>query len=245
MSPASGDRLAFVGDVHLDRDDPDLDAFLEFLERLSERCSRIVLMGDLFNLWIGRLDMELPHQRRVADKLAVLRARGVVVRYLEGNRDYRIAGAYRGTALDDSTDGGLVEEFGGKRIFAIHGDLANPSDKQYRRWRRFSRSGLFWLFFRLLPGGRRQKLVHDLERKMRSTNLEYKQSFPDQEVRDYAAGFLAEGNDAVVLGHFHIEKDLGAEPPSPPGRILVLPEWKEGRRYLEVDSDGQIRFMDG
>ncbi len=236
--------LVFIGDVHLDRDDPALGDFLDFLERLRHGTSGIVLMGDLFNLWLGRRDLEQPHQRRVVEKLHSLRESGIGVRYVEGNRDYRIGPAYAGWALDAATDRGVSEQAGGVRLFAIHGDLANREDRQYRAWRRISRSAPFWWAFNLLPRGRRLRVAEGLETRMRATNVEHKRAFPEREVRDYAARFLALGHDGVVLGHFHEEHALEARPPSPPGRIFVLPEWKGSRRHLRVGPDGSIGFVD-
>ena len=74
-------NLSFIGDVHLDRDDPALGDFLNFLDRLGETSRRVVLIGDLFNLWIGRQELEQPHQTAVVDALQRLRRRGVVVRW--------------------------------------------------------------------------------------------------------------------------------------------------------------------
>jgi len=160
------------------------------------------------------------------------------VRYVEGNRAYRV-GAYRGTAFDDVTGGGLEERFGGKSIWAVHGDLANANDRQYRAWRRLSRSAPFWAAFRLLPRGRRIRLAESLETRMRRSNLTYKRRFPEEEIRAYAAPRLA-AHDAVVLGHFHVEKRLDA----PAGTIFVLPEWRESRRHLRVTPGGEMGFED-
>lgn len=234
--------LIFVGDVHLDRDDDHLDAFLAFLDSLGDTASRIVFMGDLFNLWVGRRELEQPHQRAVIERLASLRSAGTVVRYLEGNRDFRLAPAYAGWALDDAVEHGVEERFGSRRIYAIHGDLANPQDRLYRAWRRLARSPAAWLGLGLVPRRRRLRFVEGLENRLRRANLDFKRAFPERQVRDYAAQFLAQGYDTVVLGHFHVEKDLDARPPSPPGRILVLPEWKERRRSLRVRADGRIAF---
>lgn len=237
----SGD-LVFVGDVHLQRDDPDLDAFVAFLRRLGTSAERIVLAGDLFDLWLGRRDLELPHQTAVLDVLRALRRQGVVVRYLEGNRDFHVAGAYAGDAFDDAGDDGIVERFGGRSIFAIHGDLANPQDRQYRAWRRVARSRTAWAILNALPLRRRMRAAEAMERRMRGSNLGFKAVFPEAAVRAYAGSLLARGHDTVVLGHFHVERDLTAAPPSPAGRVLVLPEWKGSRRHLRVGRDGGIRF---
>ena len=236
--------LVFVGDVHLDSSDMHLDAFLGFLEGLSRTTSRLVFLGDLFNLWIGRRETEQPYQRAVADKLESLRRRGMVVRYVEGNRDYRIASTYVGSALDEATLDGVSEVFGGRRLWAIHGDLANPSDRYYRRWRALSRSSFFWNLFNLVPRGRRMRAAEYLERKLRKSKSAYKRNFPEREVRAYGSAFLERGYDTVVLGHFHVEKDLTCESAQTTGRILVLPEWRESRRHLQVDPAGNTQFVD-
>ena len=241
--PGAGD-LVFVGDVHLDRDDRALESFVGFLDGLAGTASRIVLAGDLFQLWLGARDLELPHQRAVLEALRRLRRRGIVVRYLEGNRDFHLGPAYAGDALDDSSEGGLVERSGGRSLFAIHGDLANREDRRYRAWRRIARSRAAWALFRALPRRRRLETAQWLEERMRASNPEFKRAFPEKAVRAYAAGYLARGHDAVVLGHFHLEQDLVASAPSPPGRIFVLPEWKGSRRHLRVGEDGRMEFVD-
>jgi UDP-2,3-diacylglucosamine hydrolase len=244
MEASEADNLVFIGDVHLDRDDPCLGPFLEYLERVGETSRRIVFLGDLFNLWIGRPELEQPHQTAVVNKLAELRRRGVAVRYLEGNRDYRIGPCYAGRAVDDATDRGIVEQFAGRRIVAIHGDLANPEDRQYRRWRRISRARVAWAMFNLLPRTRRLRLAESLERRLRSSNVEFKGVFPERAVRAYAATMLGPSDDALVLGHFHVERELAPGPSGPRGSIFVLPEWKSSRRHLRVRSTGEIEFID-
>ncbi|MCP3977938.1 MAG: hypothetical protein GY716_01225 [bacterium] len=235
--------VVFIGDVHLDRGhDAEIEAFVGFLERLASTSSRVILMGDLFNVWIGRRDLEGAHHVPVIEALARLRGAGVVVRYLEGNRDYRIAQCYAGTAVDDSTPGGIVEEFGGHRVYAVHGDLANTADRQYRAWRRFSRSRLAWTLFHLVPRARRRRFADSLEARLRGTNLDFKREFPETMIRGYARSLLERGHDAVVLGHFHLERELAIEKPA--GRVFVLPLWTETRRHLELRESGEIVFVD-
>jgi len=234
-----GDDLVFVGDVHLDRDDPDLPAFLEALERIGASAARVVLMGDLFNLWIGDPALEQPHHRAVIDVLRALRRDGVQLHYLEGNRDYRIARAHLGATFDAVSDLGLDESWGGRRIWASHGDLVNAGDAQYRIWRRVSRSDVAQALFGLLPRSRRFRLAEGLERRMRGTNLEMKRELPSSTLNAFASPLMRDGADAVVLGHFHQELDLAVAPGK---RILVLPLWKERRRCLRVTADGTMRF---
>ena len=234
--------VVFVGDVHLDAGDPDLGPFSAWLRALGGDVDTVVLLGDLFNLWIGLPELEGPHHREVLDAIRDVRAAGTAVQYVEGNRDYRIADLHLGRNLDRVTTSGLDVQCGKLRIHAVHGDLANERDRQYRAWRALSRSTPFWWLFRAVPRGRRLAFVEALERRMRRSNLRYKAAFPEADIRRYAAGLLAGGRDAVVLGHFHERHELDARPPSPPGRIVVLPLWKDGRRHLRVRPDGSFLF---
>ena len=250
MSPATRDlprrqgRLAFVGDVHLDRGDAALEPFLSLLDRLGQRARRIVFLGDLFNVWLGRRELEQPHQTAVIEALRGLRERGVAIGYVEGNRDYRIGAGYAGDAVDQATEAGTTEEQGGTRLFASHGDLVNVRDLRYRLWRSFSRSAPVWWAFNRIAASRRLRLAESLERRLRATNVDYKREFPEAQVREFAAGIVARGFDAVVLGHFHLERELRLGPPHPEGRVFVLPEWKGARRHLEVDESGRTGFVD-
>ncbi len=236
---ADGD-LVFVGDVHLDRDEPEVDAFVAYLRGLSGRARRIVLMGDLFNLWIGDASLEQDHHRRVLSCLRELRAVGVETHYLEGNRDYRIGKAHGGGAFDAVSAMGLREDWGGLRIWASHGDLVNVRDRQYRAWRAISRSGAAWALFSSIPRARRFAIAESIERKMRATNVRGKTHFPEQDVLSYAARRLGDRPGAVVLGHFHVERTLAAGGL----QVFVLPEWKGSRRHLRVTADGKARFED-
>jgi UDP-2,3-diacylglucosamine pyrophosphatase LpxH len=177
----------------------------------------------------------------VLSALAGLRRRGLIVRYVEGNRDYHVGVGPGACAFDEVAAGGLTERFGGRRLFAIHGDLANPADRQYRLWRRASRCApVGWLVHRL-PVRHRLLVAGRLERRMRRSNPAFKGEFPEQVVREYATRFLRAGHELVVLGHFHVERDLRTA--DPPGRILVLPEWKAGRRHLRVGAAGEVAFV--
>jgi UDP-2,3-diacylglucosamine hydrolase len=233
--------LVFVGDVHLDAGDPDLPAFLEFLAALGDTAGHVVLVGDLFNLWIGRPELEQPHHTAVLQVLRGLRQRGVRVDYLEGNRDYRIGPAYSGTVFDQVAERELVAQFGGRRVVAIHGDLANLRDRQYRAWRRLSRSAPVWALFNVLPRAMRQRYALNLERRMRGTNRAFKREVDDAMLRGYAASLVRGPEDLVVLGHFHVERDLPLSPKGS-GRVLVVPEWKGTRRHLRLSPAGDVRF---
>lgn len=239
----SAGALVFVGDAHLDRDDPDVPAFAEMVGALAGPGTRaIVLLGDLFNLWVGRPEFEGEHHRQVLAALAHARGRGTAVHYVEGNRDYRVADVHAGRELDRVVGDGLDLEIAGLRIHAVHGDLANADDLQYRSWRRLSRSNPFWWAFRCVPRARRARVALGMERRMRASNLRHKRRFPEERIRGYGQAILGRGRDLVVLGHFHERRVLTSDDPAAPGAIVVLPLWKDDREFLRVAPDGRWSF---
>ena len=237
--------LPIVGDVRLDRGDPAVPQFARFLEAIAETAGRIVLAGDLFDLWIGRPELEGPHHLEVAAALAGLRRGGTVVRYVEGNRDYRVGDLHAGTAFDEVSESGVVERVPGGTLLAVHGDRVDRADRLYRAWRAISRTRAAWLLFHAIPRDRRLGVAEGLRRRLGHGARRYRSAFPEGEIRRFAAGAFRAGHAAVAIGHFHVERDLEAEPPSPPGRILALPEWKGSRRYLRVGEDGRPSFAGG
>lgn len=232
----------FVGDAHLEAGDPGVDALVDLIASRAGRERGIVLLGDLFNLWVGRPEFEGPHHRAVTEALAAARSRGTEVHYVEGNRDYRIADRHLGTAFDRVARDGLDLACGDLRVHAVHGDLANTGDVQYRAWRAVSRSAPFWWLLRCVPTRSRAALADRVERRMRSSNLRHKRAFPAERVRRYGRRILAGGRDLVVLGHFHDRHVLPSGDPAVPGTTVVLPLWTERREHLRVDPDGTWSF---
>jgi UDP-2,3-diacylglucosamine pyrophosphatase LpxH len=104
-----------------------------------------------------------------------------------------------------------------------------------------SRSNPAWWIYSAIPRSRRFAIAESVERKMRATNVDMKREFPEALVRAYAARHLDTADSAVVLGHFHVERELRAGPAGT-GRVFVLPEWKGSRRHLRVTASGEMRF---
>jgi UDP-2,3-diacylglucosamine hydrolase len=229
-SPSGDGPVAFVGDSHLlARDEAITVAFVRFLESCPGRFERLVLVGDIFDLWLARPHLHEDHHQRVLAAVRETRARGLQVDYVVGNRDFGVE------TLPDSPFSSVATELllgtGDQPTWlAEHGDLVNDDDAQYRRWRALARSPLVLGVFLSLPGVVGIPVSQWLERRMRTTNLAYKRQFPTAHALRHAAGrFAATGARHLVLGHFHQELRLEA----PGGDVIVLPDWKRAKRHAE------------
>ncbi len=240
MSGETPERpLLFVADAHLTEDDAELESFLAFLEGPAAAAGTLCILGDLFNVWFGEPKFRLPHQERVLAGLRALAGRGVALAFVEGNRDFSIRRNHLGDPFREVATGRLVQRHAGRRILAEHGDEVNRDDRQYLMWKRLSKSAAVYGPFRLLPGSWGVRLGHRLEGRLSGTNLRHKIAFPEAQCRAYASRLLGSVCDAIVLGHFHEEREI----PLDKGTVYVVPTWRGHHRYLSFGPDGTARFV--
>ena len=242
MIRAAG-TIALLGDAHLREVDPEVEAFLGFLEALPGRATVLAILGDLFAAWIGRADLVRPHHERVVEGLGRLAGRGVRVLYVEGNHDFFLKHLYGGGPFEIIAEETLEVLWNGRRVHLAHGDLMNRHDRQYRAWRRLSKSRPFFAAFNLLPRGARLRIVDGLERGMATTNMEFRGGFPVSECLAYARPRIRAGTEALVFGHFHDERRIDVTEGERKGSVFVLPAWRDGHRYLRMAEGSEPIFV--
>ena len=217
-------KVALVADAHLGGPGGEPGPLVAQLAPLaSEGVERLILLGDIFQAWVGFRQYETPAVRAVLDQVAELRARGVRAEYIEGNRDFFIAeGPYR-AAFDFV---GLETRFeaAGKRYLAVHGDGLNDRDRQYLAWRWLSKSWPVKTAIRTLPRATVGRFVDRTEQKLSNTNFKHKAAVPEAAIRRYAERRLAEGHDVLLLGHFHEPRVWGVGG----GEVRLLDAWFRG-----------------
>ncbi len=220
--------VVVVADAHLGGPGGSGEELADQLRALEPaRCARVLFLGDLFHLWIGSRRFETPEVRLLAPVIRDLRRRGIRVSYVEGNRDFFLAGG----AYDDLFDDYGLEvrfEAGGARYLAVHGDGLNRRDWRYRCWRRLSKNPVSRCLAFRLPSALSRRLVTSTERGLARTNLEHKKRIPEGVIRRYAARRLAEGHDVLLLGHFHAARRwrLGG------GEVRIANAWCHDRKLL-------------
>ena len=227
-------------DVHLSPARPAIrDILIGLLHGDARRAAAVYILGDLFNVWFAEPKFRMPHQERVLGELGSLAAAGVVVKFVEGNRDYSVRRNCLGRPFAEVSSTRLTEVYGSRRVVSEHGDEINRADRQYRMWKRFSRSFAVYGLFRLLPGRRGIGIGESLERTLSGTNMRNKSYFPAELCRAYAEDLFRQGGDALILGHFHEERIL----PVAGGTVYVMPTWRGHHRYLCFEGEAPPRFV--
>jgi UDP-2,3-diacylglucosamine hydrolase len=224
--------VAIIADSHLGGPGGPAAPLIAQLEALpGQGATRLVLLGDIFQAWIGFERFETPDIAAVVPVLKRLRAQGLRIDYLEGNRDfflaksrYRDAFDFVGTEVDF--------EAGGKRYLAVHGDGLDANDRAYRFWRGLSKNRVSRFFANRIPRPVAHRLVHSTERRLSQTNFKHKIRIPEEVIRAYGEHRLAEGYDVLVLGHFHEPRVWQV----PGGEIRLLEAWFTSKRVEWMGS---------
>ena len=221
--PRSG--IALLADAHIGGPGGHAAPLVEQLEALpAAGAERLVVMGDLFQAWVADARYETDDVRAVLGAITRLRDAGVVVNYIEGNRDFFVAGSAYAEAFD-SVGTEVALEAGGLRYLVVHGDGLNDRDRQYLFWRWLSKSRPVRWFMLHLPRALAQWLVQGTERRLADTNFKHKQRIPEEAICAYGEKRFAEGYDRLLLGHFHEPRSWRVAS----GEIRLLDAWFNSR----------------
>lgn len=219
-------RVAVIADSHLSGPGGPAGPLLQQLAELpGQGCDRLVLLGDIFQAWIGSPRFETPDIAAVVEALRGLRRQGLRIDYIEGNRDFYLKDSPYADAFDHvGTE--VAFETGGTRYLVVHGDGLNDRDWQYRFWRRLSKSAPVRLAVTHIPHALAHRLVHSTEQRLSQTNFKHKVRIPEEAICRYAERRLAEGHDVLLLGHFHEPRVWQVAG----GEVRLLEAWFTSRR---------------
>jgi UDP-2,3-diacylglucosamine pyrophosphatase LpxH len=230
---------AVFADAHLGQVEGDADDLLESLEGVRRRgISTAVLLGDIFHYFIGHPKLETPFLRRTLDGFAAVAGRGLSLRYLEGNRDFFVAGTpYAAPFVSFALTDGL--RCGGVSYAFVHGDRVNTADLPYRFWRRISKNPVARAALDVIPGAFARAIVAKTEARLYRSNFRHKKRLPEEALRAEGREARLQGYDALLVGHFHVGRTFAA----PDGVTHVLPAWLEERKHAEIASDGRLSIV--
>lgn len=208
LERASDDARAdtwIVSDLHVPDDGGAVLERFEAMVRhltLAAPTSRLWILGDLFDSWVGRKQLVRPAARAVTTALADATRAGVSVTVLHGNRDFQLDGHFAAASGARVVAGGLLARFGERRVLALHGDELCRRDVPYQRAKRVLRHPVTRFLVRSLPLALASRLSGSARKRsgmvMRSG---------DQTRFDPTADAVREafgiGVDLLIFGHIH------------------------------------------
>lgn len=135
-----------VADLHLDvRPGAAPNADFERFVRVARGAPQLLVLGDLFDAWVGPAHAEVDAARRVIELLRDLTRGGTRVDVLAGNRDFLLEQRFERATGARVHPRGCIGRVAHQRLLFLHGDELCTLDLAYQRLKRVLRSGpLAW-----------------------------------------------------------------------------------------------------
>lgn len=243
--PLTGLRVQsalLCSDLHLSDDTPEItEKFLNWLDHeLRDPPEALLILGDLFDAWIGDDLLDSPECPRCAQaviaSLSAITQRGVQVGIMHGNRDFLIgphfAAMSRSILMTDpfvlelttqKADSGAAAI---QRIVLTHGDQLCTDDLPYQQFRLQVRSPEWQRSFLRLPLSQRIQTAQMLRQESEKEKSGKRAEIMD--INPRAAVEFAEALQADLLLHGHTHRPGRYQLPNGTPR-WVLSDWSTDR----------------
>jgi UDP-2,3-diacylglucosamine hydrolase len=234
-------NCAFIADAHIATDERErAGAFADFVRTSAGKFEILVLVGDIFDLWLGPSFLGFPAYRDVFTAFHERAAQAKRTIFVPGNRDFLFdASTARYVGLELAQDAAVIQ-MGGRKVLATHGDLLCGRDWRYQIYRRLVRTDALKRFAKWLPRslafgmGALMQAGSRIEKKLKEI------SSMDVDAAT-AARFLAGrdprlpgsarrlappgGFDAIVCGHVHTGRIIEDSRNGRMRSLVTLPPW--------------------
>lgn len=196
--------FVLTSDVHLRPDSPELlqdwvSCVDAGLRRLTTSQKRIVVLGDLWDLYIHGNPYYAKQAEPVQQQIRRWQATGATFEWFEGNHDLFLPQA------DHTLESGEL------KFHVCHGDTLNPLDKNYLRLKRALHFPATRILLQNLPGSWLERLGR---RMSHASRTEWSQAKPwgweqyEEALKQRVPQWEAQGVSLVVFGHCHWKKDV-------------------------------------
>ena len=204
-------RVWIFSDLHLTDSTTSLyRSLLEVLQEPSRVDDTLVFSGDIFDLLVG----DSPYFKHKFSEFftAIDRCleKGVKVYYIEGNHDFNLSRLFPSNVHFEDESVVLKDEANQKKIYIAHGDLADPTDQDYLKLRRFLRSKALRRLMHWVPGPWIEKIGMNFSRPGEQKTADLPENWSPEKrdglrqiYRSFAEKQKRLGFDYVVLGHCH------------------------------------------
>lgn len=241
-------RTLLLSDVHLSPDLPLCSSGLKaLLNSLPDDCERVVLLGDIFEVWVGD-DFRSDYLDDIESCFKSVSARGVELWFCHGNRDFMVDAGPQGVEPFCQRIGARkmaeaeVVDFYGHAALLMHGDQLCTLDTAYMAFREQSRNSDWQQAMLQQPLSQREQIAQFMRLKSQIGNSNKADNImdvtPDEVLR------VLEAQPVQYLIHGHTHRPARHSLKLADGRQverIVLGDWRETEGCAIVawaDADG-------
>lgn len=235
----SGEYL-FISDCHLDPRRPEITtALVDFLQQRAVGASRLYILGDLFEVWLGDDDPADDH-RQVITALQAL-AENCDIFFIAGNRDFLLGSDFAariGMTLLEETH---TLQLGEACVSLLHGDTLCTDDHDYQAFRSMVRNPAWISAMLAKPLTERRQLAAQLRADSKAAMQQKSSEIMDVNEDTVTEYFRNSEADIIIHGHTHrparhrYDGDL---------QRIVLGDWSAEPSYLSWQPGEDFRLTD-
>ncbi|MFI4919905.1 MAG: UDP-2,3-diacylglucosamine diphosphatase [Legionellales bacterium] len=233
--------VVFISDLHLCPEEQEIQKrFNQFIQWAQTSVKQVYILGDFFNAWVGD-DAIDDWSTEIARQLYSLKARGIPVYYMHGNRDFLLGARYAKLAGWQVLTEPTFIELGEEKIMLAHGDSYCTDDLSHQRFRRLTRNSLFAAVFLRLNLNYRKQLVNKIrERSLMNTSKSMAQM--DVVAATVISHMLKNKCPVLIHGHTHKPGLTTYEHEAHSLKRYVLSDWDDNPQLLCYDISKGLYF---
>ncbi|HTN50330.1 MAG TPA: UDP-2,3-diacylglucosamine diphosphatase [Burkholderiaceae bacterium] len=214
----------FISDLHLTSERPrTLERFLRFLREDAPLHPELVILGDLFEFWIG--DDAGAAAAPVIAALASASRRGQRVLVMHGNRDLLLGSDFARTAGCTLLADPISLEVAGTPTLLSHGDAWCTRDVAYQQFRTMVRAPAFQRDFLAKPVAERIQVARSARMQSETEKAMKAADIMDVTTEVVSAAMVQAGVRRVIHGHTHRPGTHVHEVNGALAERWVLPDW--------------------
>jgi UDP-2,3-diacylglucosamine hydrolase len=223
----------FISDLHLDSARPAATRALADFLASHRYCTRLFILGDLFEAWLGD-DDDSPLAREVTTLLQRYHNAGPELFIMQGNRDFllgeRFCAAVGAALLPDPT----VIDLCGEPTLLMHGDSLCTADTDYQAFRCQARDPVWQAQILAQPLAQRRNLATQLRTMSLEAGSMKSDDIMDVTAQEVERRMAAHGVRQLIHGHTH----RPARHEGPAGLRWVLGAWEQRGWFIEAGPEG-------
>ena len=225
-------NVYLASDIHLGPSIPRTNqAFYEFLDQAAIKADSLILVGDIFNYWIGD-DIAIHHPEPwLVEAIHHLQAfaRQKPLYLVHGNRDFLIGHDFaRHIGATLLTDCSLID-VDGQQIYLSHGDELCTNDKSFMLFRYWTRKAWLQKLFFKLPIKWRIQIADKARKKSKHKQAGQNYDHSKGEVTEKAVKAIFKAYpmlNGMIHGHTHKPKKHQIDVDGQNYWRLVLADWE-------------------
>ncbi len=234
--------IFFVSDVHLgvpnDQESFEREQlFVKWLEEIYPVCSKLFLLGDIFDFWFD-YDKVIPKGFvRVLAAIAKFTDNGKEVHYFKGNHDMWLNGYFAKELNLIIHSNTYTFKENNVSFFVGHGDGKGPKDYKYKILKKIFRNPLSQWFFKWLHPDIGIRLANIWSKKSRVSESNTENTYLDKE-NEWLYLYSKKKNEEkpynyFIFGHRHIPLTIKIDEKA---EYINLGDWIQHKSYAVFDG---------